>query len=159
MRAIALTPEIANMLWDDFRGMMELAAIEHPHESPEDIEHLRTLVRQDKAKLIAIVDGLGKVMAAAVCELVEFRDGRSLHVRYLAGEHMGQWLDELHCKLGEVATGYRCEWISLTGRLGWKRELSKLGYNPIAIQLRARVQVDDDRGSNGLRLRGGKDGM
>ncbi len=128
------------MLWEHYREMLELAAIEHPAETPENMAELRARVRRGDALLMGIYEGgVEAPVAAAVVEIVETRDGRTLHVRYLAGEGMGQWLDELHARLEEVARGYDCRWISLVGRMGWRRELRRFDFNPVAIHLRAEV--------------------
>ena len=133
-----MTQGLGSMLWDSFREHLELAVVQHPGESMEDIEHLRGRVRNGSAMVIQIFEGIEPV-AIAVVEFLELRDGKALHVRYLSGNGMDGWLDELHAKLGEIARAYHCQWISLTGRMGWKKALSRLGYNPIAIQLRAEV--------------------
>jgi len=135
---IAMPPEVANMLWDEFKDHLALAVIEHPGETIEDLERLRTRVRTGTAMILQIWDGL-ELSAVALIEFQDLRDGKCLHVRYLSGNGMDGWLDELHQRLGEIARVYDCEWIGLTGRMGWRKALAKLDYNPVAIQLRARV--------------------
>ena len=138
MKVVVLTPEIAVMLWQDFREHLELAVATHPGERPADMEEVRESVKKGQALVLQIYDGMD-LLAVAVVEKVEMRDGRCLYVRYLGGERMDEWLDELHARLEEVARVYSCRWIGLTGRMGWKKALAKLGWNPVAIQLRAEV--------------------
>lgn len=126
------------MLWEDFKEHLELAINEHPGECVERLEDIRRDVKTGKAMVIEIFNG-HELLAVGVLEQVELNDGRTLHVRYLQGNGMETWLDELHAKLYELAKAYGCKWISLTGRLGWKKALQRLNWNPIAIQLRAEV--------------------
>jgi hypothetical protein len=129
---------MVSMMWDSFRDHIELAMATHPGEVAEDLQDLRKDIVAGRAKLLQVWDGV-EVIATAVLELQRLRDGDTLHVRYLAGECMDLWLDDLHMKLEQLARQNGCKWISLTGRMGWKRELKRLDYNPVAIQLRAEV--------------------
>ena len=126
------------MMWDQFKPYLLLAVNEHPCESMEDLTGLREDVAEGRAMLVGMYSG-AQMVAAGVVELVELSDGRSLHVRYLGGNGMDEWIDELHARLKDVAQEYGCRWISLTGRMGWRKVLKRLDYNPVAIQLRAEV--------------------
>jgi hypothetical protein len=137
-KIIPLPPEVGKMLWDSFRDQLELAVMQHPGEHPEDLDALREEVAKGKLMVVQIFEGV-EAVAVALLEFVKLRDGSALHVRYLSGNGMGGWLDELHEKLQEIARAYDCQWISLTGRMGWQKELKRLNWNPVAIQMRAEV--------------------
>jgi len=124
------------ILWEQFAQYFEKAALEHPQKF--DLEELRGQVARGDVMTIGIFDGVSMLAGAAV-ELYEARDGLTLHVRYMAGDHMEMWLEEMQARLVEIARAYGCRWLSLTGRQGWRRELAKMGWNPIAIQLRCEV--------------------
>lgn len=124
------------IVWQQFAQYFEMAALEHPE--PFDLEELRAGVASGKFLTVGVFDGEG-MLAGALCELTETRQGRSLHVRYLAGNHMEMWLEEMQARLAEIARAYDCRWLSLTGRLGWRKRLAKMGWNPVALQMRVGV--------------------
>lgn len=129
---------MADMMWEQFKGHLELALIQHPSETVEDLEDLRCRVRSGEAEIIQVFDAMEQ-LAVALIEFEQFRDGKTLHVRYLQGDRMECWLDMLHARLEEIARLHDCKYISLTGRAGWRKTLRHLGFNPVAIQLRAEV--------------------
>lgn len=124
-------------LWSQYAEYFEQAAMEHPEAF--DLEELRRDVASGKLMTIGIFDGVSMVAGACV-ELCELREGKTLHVRYLAGDHMEMWLTELHERLQEIARAYGCRWLSLTGRRGWQKRLKVLGWGPVAIQMKCEVQ-------------------
>lgn len=138
IQVIVIPGEVANMMWEQFKDHLELAMIQSPTDTAENMEALRTDIRNNKAMLMQIWDGC-ELVATAVLEFTEYRDGKSLHIRYLGGEGFTVWRDELHERVEEMARAHDCKWISLSGRAGWKRELAGLGFNPVAIELRAEV--------------------
>lgn len=133
---IPLLGRTALVIWNEFKHYFELAALEHPESV--DMEDVRARVADGRMMSIGIFDGVSMIAGAAV-ELYDARDGKTLHVRYLAGEHMEMWLEELQARLFEIAAAYGCRWLSLTGRQGWRKRLSNMGWNPVAIQMRCEV--------------------
>lgn len=126
------------ILWSQMRDYLELAALEHP--SCYDMVELRAMVERGELLSVCAFDGCG-LKAAALCEQIEMRDGKTLHVRLLGGDDMQMWLDDMQEALQLVARGYGCRWISLTGRQGWRKVLGRLGWNPVAIQMRCEVTI------------------
>lgn len=124
------------ILKEQLREYFEMAALEHP--APFEWSEVEAGMQDGKLMAVGVFDGCGMI-AGALLEQVEHRDGRGLHVRYLAGNHMEMWLDEMQERLLEIARAYDCRWLSLTGRPGWRRTLGKMGWNPVAIQLRCEV--------------------
>jgi hypothetical protein len=138
IRVQAFTGDLALILWKQFADYFEKAALEHP--APYSLEEMRAKVADGSMLSVGIFDGVGMIGAAGV-EIVEQRDGRTLHVAYLAGDSMEMWLEEMQARLIEIARAYDCRWLSLTGRQGWRKTLARLGWNPIAIQLRCEVPI------------------
>lgn len=138
LQVVPCPAETALCRWDDFKGYFETAALEHPQTY--NLAELRQLVADEKLLSIGIFDGEQTMVAAAAVELYHAQDGRTLHVRYLAGGEMNEWLDELMARLIEIARAYNCRWISQTGRQGWQRVLAKkFGWKTVAIQMRCEV--------------------
>lgn len=137
---ISLLPgKLAEMMWSDLKPYIEQALIRHPGETLENMDWIRNQIKTQQFLLLQIWDGF-ELSAVAVLEFVKLVDGKCLHIRYLSGDGLDAWVDQLHEKLTEIAKAHDCEWISLTGRLGWKKALRHLNWNPVAIQLRARVE-------------------
>ena len=125
-------------LWDSFKPRLIEAVEAHPAESETDLEHVRTDVRRGKAMVLQIFEA-SQLLAVAVVELLDLKDGRSLHVRYLAGDGMDAWMDKLEARLQDMARFYDCVWVSIIGRLGWYRSLKLHGFEAVSIELRKRV--------------------
>ena len=125
------------MFWDQFKPYLERATLRTPTVQPID-ERTRAAVRDGRLMLVQVYDAM-ETQAVAACELVELNDGRSLHVRYLSGENISAWIDELHEGLRVLANANKCKWVTLTGRPGWQKLLKSYRMNPVAITLRAEV--------------------
>jgi hypothetical protein len=138
VKVVALPPEIAALLWDDCRPHLERAIDEHPGETRECLEELRRSVVGGERMILQIWDA-GEVLAVALLEFADMRDGRCLWVRYLGGHRMPEWIDELQRRLAEIGRGYGCAWVGLTGRQGWRKVLTELDWQPMAVQMRARI--------------------
>jgi hypothetical protein len=135
-----LDPAEASRAWPALRERFLVAASEHPAEFEQDVDaQLGAVYRGDKF-VIHVVD-LDSMQAVAVglLECCELRDGRTLHVRYLAGDGMGEWLDALLEELERIADVEQCAFLSLQGRPGWMRELRCRGWTPAAVYLRRRL--------------------
>ena len=126
----------ALMFWDQYAEHFERAALEHPEAF--DMAEIRADVAAGKLMTVGIFDGVSMI-AGACLELVEMREGKTLHVRYLAGNDMETWLEELQARLREIAAAYGCRWVSLTGRRGWAKRLEVMGYQTVAVQLQCEV--------------------
>jgi len=125
-------------LWDSFKPRLIEAVNAHPAESETDLEEVRTDVRRGKATVLQIYEQR-KLLAVAVVELLDLSDGRSLHVRYLAGDGMDAWMDKLEARLQDMARDYGCVWVSIIGRLGWYKALKSHGFVAVSMELRKRV--------------------
>ena len=132
-----IEPGNADLFWSEFKPYLERAALRSDHEQPID-ERTRELVKAGKLMLVQVYDAL-ETQALAACELIELRDGRSLHVRYLSGSNVEAWTDELHEGLRVLANTNKCKWVTLTGRPGWQKALKAYGMKTVSITLRAEV--------------------
>ena len=139
-RVRALPPELANMLWPTYLDKIKEAMATHPSETHNSLVELRTDIRKGRALVLQMYED-DEVAAVGVVEIVDQSDGKMLYIRYLAGDGMEYWLDELHELLIEIAGNYGCQWLGLTGRLGWQRALKHLGFEPVAVELRAGVEA------------------
>lgn len=138
MNIVALPPEAALVLWEDSVPALASALEQHPAEWFETLDEMRESVAIGERMLVQVIEA-GEVLAVALLEFQELRDGRCLHVRYLGGHRMGEWLPEMHARLGEIGRAYGCRWIGLIGRYGWKRALQQLGWKTVAITMRAEL--------------------
>jgi len=138
LKVIALPPEAALVLWNDCVPELARAIEQHPAEWFESLDEMRESVATGERMLIQVLEA-GEVLAVALVEFQELRDGKCLHVRYLGGHRMDEWLDEMHARLGEIGRAYGCKWVGMIGRYGWKRALAELGWRTVAITMRAEL--------------------
>lgn len=139
IRVLVLPRTVAIELWNTYKPYLLTAVNEHPAETVESLEEIRTDIRKGRALVLQIYEGV-ELQAVAVVELLDLKDGKSLHVRYLGGNGMDGWLDELSERLDETARFYDCDWVSIIGRLGWARSLKKYDYKPVSMELRKAVK-------------------
>jgi len=126
------------MLWPTFAEQLRRAVLEHPGEHEATMTELRTQVRKGHAMIVqAYIED--QIEAIGLIEFVDLRDGKMLHIRYLAGEGMAEWLDDLYQLLVTIGKEYGCSWLGLTGRCGWKKVLSDMGFKTVALQMRAEL--------------------
>jgi hypothetical protein len=65
------------------------------------------------------------IVGAATTEVT---DWKSLHVSFLGGSRMNEWLDEFIKQLREYAQHNGCINLEMTGRKGWLRSLAEFGF-------------------------------
>lgn len=75
----------------------------------------------------------GDPIAAAVSELNRTPRGHIVHGRLLAGKGMALWVDELIDCIAEHARYVGAIGITITGRKGWSRVLSRRGWRERAV--------------------------
>jgi hypothetical protein len=135
-----LAPMAAARSWPALRERFLEAAAEHPAEFERDVDAQLGAVYGGDKFVIHVVDlDAMQPVAVGLLECSELRDGRTLHVRYLQGDGMGEWLDALLEELERIADVEGCAFLSLQGRPGWMRELRCRGWTPAAVYLRRRV--------------------
>lgn len=130
--------EAVGEAWEVCRGYFEQAAIHAPYDLT-DWDEVKELAATGKVLLIQVAHG-PEVVAAVALELLTGRDGPALVVRWLGGSAMSTWIDLLYVALQDVGRAYKCSWIVVAGRVGWARELKRLGFNQYMVATRARVE-------------------
>ena len=130
----------AEVMWDSFKPYLERALADAPLEVTT-MDAIRREIRTETLMLLQIADGQG---TRAICGLrfVPHRDGsKVLHIAYLSGDSHEMWIDELHQYIWDLARARGCKWISLTGRPGWRKLITKLDDYPrtVAVHLMAEV--------------------
>jgi hypothetical protein len=105
--------------------------------SRETIDGLYLKIKSGASRLWCIsLDGI--VLGAASTEVNQYTSCRALHVSFVGGERMSEWLEEFINELKIYAKFNGCQSIEQTGRPGWHRELAKFGFkkeNFISLKL------------------------
>ena len=83
-----------------------------------------------KTMALITVSLRGEIVAACVCEQVNYPRIRALRVVALGGHRMKEWLSELSDFLDDWARDSDCDRIEQMGRKGWKRKLTEYDYKP-----------------------------
>ncbi len=128
MSKIFVSPVPTNdvdIVWDRCEPLLEMAT-----ERSEGREHTGGLydkiMTQHCRLWVIAVDG--NIVGSATTEVIQYTKYRSLHVSFLGGDKMSEWLSDFILKLKEYAKHNNCTTIEQTGRKGWLRELKKYGF-------------------------------
>ena len=73
------------------------------------------------------------------CCVLELVRGGGLHVIALGGTGMAHWLSQLWDVIRNIAREQGCTRVTLNGRLGWVRELKRLGFSQKSTIMAAEV--------------------
>jgi hypothetical protein len=102
----------------------------------ESVDDLRAKLISGDMLLAEIGCDTG-AMAVAVLEIIDTKEGQALHVSALAGDRMDVWLDDFIDFLRSTARGLDCQaGVTLTGRLGWVKELKRYGFENLYCNMR-----------------------
>ena len=75
--------------------------------------------------------------SAAITEVLEFPRKRCMHIFLAAGDM--EELKEMEPCFVEFAKHFECDFVSLSGRAGWKKSLKDMGYKAAHISLFKKV--------------------
>ena len=95
---------------------------------------LYAMVFYEKAQVWLVYDELAeKILGAAVTEIVQYPELKSLRVFLLGGRRMASWKDLLDEHFGNFCEAEGIDRIEVAGRKGFLVALESLGYNLLAI--------------------------
>ena len=128
-----LEPFVIDALSYDLYNSITLAKLKHQIETG----YARTLLCADDDKLLSVT----------IIQLYKnTHDERILHVVCTAGEDSNAWLAILIEALQELAREQQCDAVTMAGRPGWARKLTKYGFKTEQVQMRLNPYVNSKRG-------------
>lgn len=125
-RCEIVRPMGARYMWRVYEPYVERACAESYAASDNEVDVQRRII-DGEMLLIQIGTDCG-MLACAVLEVIDTKDGQALHVMGLAGEGMEFWLDDFIDFLQATARHLECESVTATGRKGWEKRLARYGF-------------------------------
>ena len=129
-------------MWPCYRQMLERAC-EYSLLDNDNVEEYRKDCISG-SKLLVEIGNDSASMGVAILEVIETKEGDALHVVALAGEDMGVWLDDFIDFLRHTSKRLECHaGVTLSGRVGWVRELRRYGFEHLYTIMRMKTWVSD----------------
>lgn len=106
-------------MWGWYRGSVKRAADENPEVSTEEVYR----------DLLNGMAQLWQLKGGVMCTRVDqYHDHKTLVVCLLSGYGLFTWGPELDKHTSDVAKGWGCQKIKITGRRAWEKLLKPYGY-------------------------------
>lgn len=123
--------------WERYAGAIEIAMSESLY-ADDCLNTVMDALADWRAHLVDItVDG--HTMAVAVIDTAQRKGGTWLNVWGVAGEDMQSWLPHFVDWLKAQALKMQFDGVMCGGRLGWEKELKRLGWKKQAVVMGVRV--------------------
>ena len=130
----AIHPELVLSRWEAMYSDLVNQALERGDGYLTNTMIFNGVIDSDM-QLLEIRTGFDLV-AVAVTEISQCREGDLLHVTTLGGEGMDFWLEIFIQVLQDQAASMGCIGVTCTGRMGWQRVLKKHGFVPQYVNMR-----------------------
>ena len=139
-RILELTAAQAEEFWPELQPLIERALKYDPFHTV-GIEELRLQFGTGYSRVFIGADEANQeLLMATVIQLHLLGSGeRVLHIVTTAGGDLSRWLQELIDTMIATAKAENCESITIAGRPGWARKLSRLGFKTDYVNMRMRV--------------------
>jgi len=133
--------DLAPYLWEyPDTGRIErlVDALEYSDREDDNIFYVIERLATGNAQGVEIVQD-GEAVGLSVVEPLQQKSGCWLNVWLLAGEGMDSWLDGYLAWLEGMVKQCGMVGVMCGGRVGWRRELGKRGWQEQAVIMRKRV--------------------
>lgn len=118
-------------MWDYVKtGLQEAFLLDVGRMSMDDV---KDALENKEMQLWGIHNG--KLLAVMVTQIVNYPQLRALKVVAVYGTDMDEWLDVLIKTIEEYGGENGCHLLEFTGRKGWEKTLSKLGWGNTQIMM------------------------
>lgn len=118
-------PKDATRAWPSIRRHITAAVEKFP--GVESVDRVRDQLFMGAYVALDIRDELA-TLGAAVLGFGANDDLRQLNILFIGGENMELWIEKLDRKIVGLAKRWGCNQIVCTGRHGWKKTVTPLGY-------------------------------
>jgi hypothetical protein len=123
---MAIPPLSISCMWDDVELHIS-RALAHTRGELKAETLKRRLIENDAILLVVLEHN--NIIAAIVAEIVETDGPRVCHIIACGGHKADLWLDKWYSVIIPIAKEQGCTRLSLTGRKGWVKKLSKYGLS------------------------------
>lgn len=120
-----IEPKDSRKTWPVIRRHVTSAVDKFP--GVESVEQVKDRLFMGAYIALEIRDELDN-LGAAVLGFGANDDLRQLNILFIGGENMELWIEQLDRKIVELAKDWSCNQIVCTGRHGWKKTVTPLGY-------------------------------
>lgn len=137
MNVVPVPPGLIDSAWP---RVVELLTPAFEYGNGElELEDVLERLKDNRMWLLTIIDD-GRMVAAAVLELVQYPRKRSLRIVALGGSGLENWMVELQRATNEMAKRVDASFVEIQGRPGWERALRKLErVRPYAVVMTMEV--------------------
>ena len=129
---------ISPWLYTENQGLYEQMlgeAMEYSHRPEDTIDAVSEAVIKGTAMAVR-VEYDDELLAVAVLEGMETKQGRSINIWALAGERVAMWIDDFLTFVDEVARKFHCQGVIMGGRPGWQKKLKPQGWSVQSVIMR-----------------------
>ena len=124
--------------WDEIEPHMA-RALSYDTYNTISVAQLKDQVSNGWARVLICGED-SRILAVTVAQRYRGHDDeRLLHVIATGGEESHRWLARLSDHLNAMAASEKCTAVTMAGRPGWARKLTKLGYRTDMISMRREV--------------------
>lgn len=139
-RILELTAEQAEEFWPELEPLI-LRALHYDPFHTVGVNELRQQFGTGYSRVfIGADEGNQELLMATVIQLHMLGSGeRVLHIVTTAGGDSSRWLPELIDAMIALGKEENCESITVAGRPGWARKLSKIGFRTDYVNMRMHI--------------------
>jgi len=117
--------------WEDVKEPLQKAFL--LDEGRMSINDVKDALEAQRMQLWGIHDGT--LRAVMITQIINYQQLRALSVVAVAGKEMDTWLDVLIKAIEEYGAENGCHILEFTGRKGWEKVLTKLGWGNTQIRM------------------------
>jgi hypothetical protein len=114
-----------DMVWPKVKTYLGKAA-DYARDFIDEDDAYR-LIREGKMHLQVIADD-GEIIGASTTEIVEYPKCRTLRGIFISGERFDEWREMYDQAMTAAAKNCGAKFVELTGRKGWARRITDLGW-------------------------------
>ena len=117
--------------WDQTKQMLK-SALSYSWQHGDTMFDVVERLADGRADIVEVRQD-GELLAVAVVETFDRKDGEWLNVWALAGDSMGDWIAELDAWLVDTARMRGLRGVMCGGRPGWEKTLARLGWSKRSV--------------------------
>ena len=131
--------------WPELQPFV-IDALSYALYNTTSVDKMKHQIQTGYARTLLCADD-DRLLSVTIIQLYKnTHDERILHVGCTAGEDSNAWLGTLIDTLQELAREQQCDAVTMSGRPGWARKLTKYGFKTEQVQMRLSPDVNSKRG-------------
>lgn len=128
IRALTVAESVER--WDELGERFDRALEFDPYQ--DGAANILAKIAIEQCLILDVNEG----QAVIAMEVSTGHEVRSMNLVACEGEGVDDWLESALFTCEEIARSQQCDFVSICGRVGWRRKIQKLGYREISTILR-----------------------